>query len=730
MAPVNGVTGKPAKPSAKRAPSKPVVPVLPLTYTQRPTSKPAPALPTSSAPVQRPHNQEAANEKSGEAEVREPHEPPAENTDKLGPAATESPDVVTPAAPPPIQTPVTSERGAPTVVAGEKTADTPTPPPASVTQPEPSHTPPRSSPSRPPSTSIKNPTTHYTARNAIPAPQPAVVNPTGFHQAHASNGSLVFGGFHGSNASSPAPHPTGGYPPPGFMPYPPATMPVAPVDGYGRPLLVSPTLDGYPPSSANHHGPPTPHSFQGSHSSAQAEEPGLSQHPLTNGHNPNGYAAEATGHSGMYTYPGFAVDSGPSYQNMRNQDETLRCLQEAFSDNIYADCMLEVHFINSALFRDHPDYQHMSLSLATPGHRLIFSRSRTLARAMKMQRTPPGGTLQLVCEDETMRPDVFFYAVRSLYGFSLGDGILPTDLRPRNLVDDFKLTLSYIATAHYLQLGWVQSLAVQRATRLLCWETIELVLKFSLPALVLPAPNHEYPFSELLEHALAFITQNFPKDFALDRDAGECTFPRLPPFDPPSRNPNAPTIAHGTSGTAYTHNRQSSATQTNMPRNSRLSINPRLSQIKFGDVTPPVRNGYGGHSERHPELLPSRRTPMGVESVLTRILLNLPFELLKRVLEHPDLAKSTGEIDQYARHQMITDIVSGREKRRHQALDRGIPQLRVLQETLDKLTAPLPVTRICDYYVNNMGFKEEVFPGDVPFLIHTWENGGAGSSTG
>ncbi len=538
----------------------------------------------------------------------------------------------------------------------------------------------------------------------VPAPHPAMMKRPAFHQPHPSNGSFIFPGFNDSNTSSPAPRAGAAFPPPpGLLPYPAQA-----VDAYGRPLLVSPAVEAFSPNLVNHHGPPTPHSFHGSQSSAHAEDHSFN-HYAANGQAPMPPPGMNQPMNGsVHPTPG----SVPAYQSMREQDETLSFLRHAISDHTFNDCMLEVRFPDSPEFQDHPNYRQLHSVLKTPGHRFVLSRSPVLAAAMKIQSTMPGGVVFLEANDEYMRSDVFWYAFRTLYGWSLADGILPTELPLRDARDDLKSALSYIATARYLQLPWVHSVAVHRASRLVSWNTLEIAAKFVSQIATLSPRNDGFGVSELLEQVLAILVHNFPADFVLDVAAGDYGFSRLPPSIPTPRNPNAPTIANGTSGGL--HSRQPSKSQAHMPRNPRVSSNLRLSQIKFGDMSP-SKNGQS----------PRAITPN--DTVLSRILLNLPFELLKQILDHPHLAKLSGELSPAARQSIISEIIAEREARRLRVLEKTDPQLRVYQERAENATGPLVVTSMDDFWTNNLGFREEVFPGDLPYLVHTWSHASSSS---
>ncbi|KAL2128152.1 hypothetical protein VTI74DRAFT_9596 [Chaetomium olivicolor] len=683
--------GKPAK-TVTRAP---IIPVLPLNYPQRPATKQHPAAAATSLSKKATNGVRPTEEKPGSHPLKQSAEPVNGNSTAPGPSSTKNLDATTTSAAP-VQNGVKAAPSGLATTPAQRAKNSAT----SSSFPDrrmasPAH-------HRPPGRPYPAPealgTSGPVPDGPISAPHPAVMN-RAFHQPHPSNASLVFGGFHDSNSSSPAPRPGGGFPPPGLFPYP-----HAPVDGYGRPL-VPPAADAYTPNLASHHGPPTPHSFQGSHSSAPAEEHVLNHYAAV------GYPANPLGQGPL---PGMNPPmAGTVHPSMRDQEEALSFLRHGFSDDTFNDCVLEVRFPDSSEFQDHPAYRQLQCLLRVPGHRFVFSRSPMLAGVMKTQGTMPGGVIFLELHDEYMRPDVFWYSLRALYGWSLTDGILPTDLHLRDVKDDLKTALSYVATARYLQLPWVYSAAVHRASQLLLWNTIELAVKFVSQVVTLSPRNDGFGASELVDQVMAFIVHNFPADFVLDTDAGDYGFPRFPPCNSAPRNPNAPTIANGTSSK---HSRHPSKSQAHMPRNPRVSSNLRLSQIQFGDITPPKN----GSSDACSESAQASRAPTANDKVLSRILLNLPFELLKQILEHPHLAKASGEISPSSRQTMITEIIAEREARRLQVLDKADPQLRLYQERVENAATPLVVGRVDDYWVNNLGFKEEVFPGDLPYLVHTW----------
>jgi hypothetical protein len=149
-----------------------------------------------------------------------------------------------------------------------------------------------------------------------------------------------------------------------------------------------------------------------------------------------------------------------------------------------------------------------------------------------------------------------------------------------------------------------------------------------------------------------------------------------------------------------------------------------LSQIKFGDISP-SKNGCEPRESSEDARSPRVSTPN--DAILSRILLNLPFELLKQILEHPHLGKSSGDFSPSSRQNLIADIIAEREYRRSKALEKADPRLRAYQERVESEPSPPSVENMDDYWVSNMGFKEEVFSGDLPYLVRTWTGGSPAS---
>lgn len=536
-------------------------------------------------------------------------------------------------------------------------------------------------------------------------PQPTIIYrpQAAFHQGHPSNAGLFFGGLNDSGASSPAPHPMAPFPPPGGLPYPPGTMP--PFDGHGRPLLVSPTVDGYPAALINHHGPPTPHSVHGSQSPVHPGDHSFGQLGSVNGQSVNGQNGHSVNQGAMPPYElnppvnGLPQPNASVMAFQREQDALLDFLRNAANNNLFNDCTLRVQFKPSQTFQEIPGSERLSEPLAIPAHRLVLARSPTLARIMELQGTGPGGVVSLELDNEYVRSDTFMFAIRSLYGWTFR-GYLPSQFPPRGVIEDLKLALSYITTGRYLQLPHVFSFAVHRAAELVCWPTVELATEFVLKSVVFPSQQEGAPaMTELIDSVLHLLAHNIPQDFVFDTSVGDFGFPRLP-AEPrqASASPAALSDSHP-SPSEPAHSTQAPS------RLSKGSINPRLLQIRFGDLSLGAENGQG--LTKQAESPRSNRAPLLNDIVLSRILLNLPFDMLKVVLENsPNM-----------RQNIVNEVVQEREVRRMRALAKH-------RNIVARFARPLAiVSDMGDYWYNNMGFKEEVFSGDGAYLVRTWIHG-------
>ncbi|KAK1836740.1 hypothetical protein QBC39DRAFT_366945 [Podospora conica] len=499
-------------------------------------------------------------------------------------------------------------------------------------------------------------------------------HPSNGHHHHPSNGhhhQLSFGsfehGFQESTSSSPVPHLSNGFPHH-------QNGSVAHFDGAGHPVFMG-----------GSNGPLTSGSFHGSQSSGLPQTLHGGNFPVTNGHGP--YPIQ-NGHGPMSANGPMAA-SHLIKQNAQHEEETLAYLRSAVVTLDFTDCEIEMHFPDTHMFSDHPDAAHLPKVVRIPAHRFILARSGAILRAMHKEKVGPGGVLIFHFRDKYMRSDVVCAALRTLYGWTLSDGMPPTELALRSQRDHMLLTLCYMAVGQDLQLHWVYRYALQRAVSLFDWETIDLVVDFALPSVVLPRQS-ESPFNlgELMGYAMRFIIQEFPRDFVLDVSVGDGGFPRLPRSGAMSKG-----SSDGAAGSP-------------MPSGQRPP-NPKLQEICFGDLSAVEQNGHRDAAA------PQRRAPNKVDTAVSRILLNLPYEHLKEVLETPAL----GGVPELARHLPIAEIIAEREARRVRALNSSDPELT---GALMKAAHPLVVNGERDFHINAMGYKEEVCSGDMPFLVHTW----------
>ena len=699
MAPPNGVTVKLDNPPRRTAPVFPVVPAIPLTYTQRPVKKQTPAPPVVASSVQN-----TAQEAPDPSIPNGHHE--RQKADPMGPehtSAGEGRDTNTPSPVPPsnsdsVQSATSSAVLTPPTVVSGGHAEGSIPHPSALPLSQSSfRDAPRVAQTNSP-TSLNTvsaaPTPHQAPGPSnpiseyppvlgpapglpLPAPQPFVPNRPAFHQVHPSNGGVVSGVFPESN-EHPFQHPNH-FRAAAHHQYP------------GHPAA----FDNFSMSHinhSNHHGPPTPHSFQGSQSSAQAEEQSYSRHPAMNARS---------------SYPAQRMAPPPPEINYPfQQEETMDFLRQQYHDDALRDCYLSVQFVANKDFWDHPEYSRLDFSLNFPGHRLMFARSPLLMGVMKQQGMKE--RIQLRVSDEYVRPDVFRYVLDTLYGWYWLDRPFPSGLPYRDPRDEFKTALSYISTARYLRLGSLEVAAAHRASMLLDWATIETAARFISESVIFSAPAASSGSMVFINAVVGWLARNFPSNFVIDINAGNSGFPRLPPsLSSPLRKGEA-------------HSRQPSKAKVQMPRDSRIPSNPRLSLISFGEI-PSFED-----QPSLPSLFPNTgysQAPRPEHTILSRILLNLPFEILKVVVEHPYLAELQGEYARDQRLAMVTKIIEAREALRSRAVDKTNEQLELFHKRLETASKDAEVLTKEDHWVNTMGFKEEVFSGDIPFLVRTWTVG-------
>lgn len=508
------------------------------------------------------------------------------------------------------------------------------------------------------------------------------------HHPHPSVGNFMFGGFPESERSSPAPpsftnnppryeypqnHAPSGYVPPhsqaplnGYNPantyqvatqFPPGFYPRPEhYDNHGRRQMVSfGPPEGYSPSATPGTGDPrmnldplTPHSYHGSQSSV-ANDPDApafySQYPtavISNGS--NGHidqvrlyqaAPKTIGTHAVGSAPG--IFAPPGLHSMDTFDGLLYYLQQQFADPTFADYTLELRYSDD---RAEP--------VRIPGHNLLFARSQTLKNLMTAQARESNNdgqtvrTLLLESSDRFLCSDGFWMAAHRLYGAPLmevgmhgGANMVANAESVGPPAARFDLALGYAAAGKLLDIPPVITRGMEVASQLLNWNTIERAFDFALdggldaqwfvgPPGLRAASQHRVPTYSpmsniLVHHSLQFIISNFPAGFALDPTVGE-----------PTHNPRLPTIPQA-------------------------GHNPRLSAIKFGD---------------HPSEDSSRTVPENpATAALSKLLLNLPWDLLKYILDSPRLGNVQGWATTALRSSVMITVIEERERRRIKVLE-------------------------------------------------------------
>ncbi|KAH6992027.1 hypothetical protein EDB82DRAFT_566071 [Fusarium venenatum] len=573
-----------------------------------------------------------------------------------------------------------------------------------------------------------------TANGDMRGPRPLMPSGPPLHQPHHSNGSIHFGAFHGSTSSSPAPLSGGIAPPPGMMgpngqpPYmPPGTngfphmmpyeVPVTTIDNYGRPTMAYVPADSFPPYG-NNLGPSTPHSFHDSQTSGPPDEFGVYNHfasaPVPNGISGPGEDNQSPNYPGRMfggpDYPQMMQNAGPPPRMMSGMDDA-ECLidhfQRQFGAPEFADCFLELQFTKR---RAHP--------VRIPGHRILFSRSSELAGVMsKGLAQPNNGTqlpsLVLETESKWIQPDPFYFAVQRLYGLplftpphSMKQG---TTVDAGSLTERFDFALGYAASGHLLRWDAVTRRGCELAMELLDVQTVEKALEFALEGHRDEGTHEAFKYGDgsraILREIVSFIANNLHPTFKLDTSVTDpLGYARLPAqaalsSNATNRKLSPPPIARGTS--VHLKGRRSQ----------------QISGIQFGDLSS-TESVMSPGSDASGASQPQRTS---LHAVLSRILLNLPFETLKLLLEN---ATRDGNAwpNADAVFRAVKDTVAERERRRLQIVEmvknRQIPQWEVVS---NQLSIPEPRNYIGPW--GALGWQEEVVafgPSESPTLNRTW----------
>ncbi|KAI1177048.1 hypothetical protein F4777DRAFT_587463 [Nemania sp. FL0916] len=587
---------------------------------------------------------------------------------------------------------------------------------------------------------------HHAA--AFHAPLPHHMHPHQ-HRHQISNGAgIMFGGFD-SHTPSPAPLPGG------FMPPPPPPMNgesrvhprpnghhhpshsnnngfPAPINTHFRSDVVMPAADMYgtgpaptPPlhveaygPGAGRYGPPTPHSFHGSHTSG--ERNGIENITLPyppNGSFPHTRREYPLGpHHPPGPFPPFIPLQPISPQFNMAEDEMMdgvHYIRNLFDKEELSDCVLELKYTKD---RHHP--------VKIRGHKLILARSPALQRHILYARARDPGfhTITMEVDDPYLHWDSWWVAVQHLYQHPLftppmlGNGM---DVAG-NKTEQFAFCLGYAAAGHTLAMRNILVRGLQVAADLLTWDNVEVGLGFVLENTIHEHLDHNGELEEallptilkfgygpetkiLLSAILNFLVTEFPSNFQLDTAVADT--PQI------ARMPISAAAAAAAAATTPTRARTSDkiipaiarGTTTRLP-----SKQTRLSSIKFGDL-PAAYPDDGGVPHRE---------PAKCSAALSRILLNLPFDELCQVLTSGSNGVSGWNTAQ-DRYHVAAETVAEREVRRLLAVEAvrsgAIPDAHKIQL---RLSAPQRYRNVEQWDVLN--WQEEVIRVETPRIVRRW----------
>jgi len=317
----------------------------------------------------------------------------------------------------------------------------------------------------------------------------------------------------------------------------------------------------------------------------------------------------------------------PQYQhpelvaNMANAEAMRGHVLEGFPHAPFSDCQLHIA-------EDGQD----NTPHVIDGHRIILSRSPTLLKLFETSATASSSAYNLQVNvhlsGQYLRVATLMGALEYLYGgplprFDHQRPGLAGDVHISSNVERMQSALQHIAVGAWLKIYPIANRGVEIATSLLHWETIATALTFALDGGLSPVwnvddgsedrasdsssedspsgadtpalPKHDPYATHLLHRIVDFMVHVLPTNFYL--------------------NTAAPQLGTSTRLQSTEHGHESQRSQSD----------PRLSQIRFGEIS-----------------VDDRQRPSLATTTVSSILLSLPFQILKCVLEHYELSARLG----------------------------------------------------------------------------------------
>lgn len=479
--------------------------------------------------------------------------------------------------------------------------------------------------------------------------------------------------------------------------------PITAVDNFGRPVASIASIDTHAPTAMNH-GPLTPHSFHGSQSSRNED---FIVKPQINGI--NGADMGRRGPVPNVGRPPYQNSGQPPFSpEVGEAVDFAQYISSMFASPDFADCEIVLVMSDrlSSLNSQYPGMPNGPLRL--PAHRLVLSRHPMLSKLLRDNPQQVDGIQQvrIVSDDPFLRADAMWRAVKYLYGSQYVP--LPLGLQKESDIEKFLFTLGYAAAGARLEVPHVSITGVREACKLLSWDTVEMGLQFALLGLeyhpgLLPVP-HSFPqfrykhgiyVGELVEAITMFLITQFPSNFTLDTTVVDSTYSRLPALATATQDQaNHDTFSH-----SVQHGGRS------------LSSRKSTFNIKFGDMDIGETNGHSQDeiSQQHG----------GHNATLSRILLALPFEMLKLILESNGRGAVSGWQTAQDRRRVMSEVIAEREARRVRFVDELLAGRHQGLVPTEGLRSKMPC--ILEGLWSNVCWKEECLSAaEAPIMGRTW----------